>query len=277
MEPNHPLSLHAGAGGLHLSGLDPALGAAATDPPRLGARHLVAWLVLAAAYLAINRLWFTSRVPATNLDVALAVLYSLGAGAALSGLVFLMVQQHYRLAFPCHPGEYLWLALGLNVLFDWGVRTILLGPTLVDAVGPFASVPFSPQQGWLLVAVQSFLVLAFLIPALLAVLFAFFPILKAGMFLSAAGRCGARHWRIFFLVGSAVFVLYLPLFCIEPHTWLTLYQVFELGLGLALVAVLVADRKRNARYPWTHWLGVGVSLWYAAATAGTLLAGRIIL
>jgi hypothetical protein len=274
MDPNHPLALDPGTPGVHLPTAGPVAIHALADPPRLAVRHVGVWLVASAVYLAVDRLWFTSRVPATNLDLALAALYSLGAGAALSGLLYLAARQHHRLPFPSYPGEYLWVALGLNVLFDWGVHTIGMGSSPVDAIGPFASVTFSPQQGWLLAAVQSFLVVAFLIPAILAVLFAFFPILKAGMFLTAAGRCGSRHWRVFFLAGSAVFVVYLPLFCIEPRTWLSLYQVFESGLGLALVAVLWLDRRPARPYPWTHWLGVAVSLWYATVAATILLTGR---
>jgi len=275
MGPNQQPSFPSAASGFGLPGLNPAtISRLMLDAPRPGKGLAAVWLGCAAGYLALDRL-FASPPAVTAGSLALAVAYSLGAGAALTGLVLLAVRRHHGFPFPQQPGEYLWVAFGLNVVFDWGVRAILLTPSPIDAIGPFASVTFSPQPEWLLAVLQSFLVIAFLIPAVVAVLLSFFPIMKVAMFLSAATYCSGAHWRTFFVVGCAVFALYLPLFCVEPRTWLSLYQLLELALGLVLAAVLLVDWRLRRRYPSTHWLGIGVTAWYMGVAVSALWANPL--
>ncbi len=53
--------------------------------------------------------------------------------------------------------------------------------------------------------------------------------------------------------------------------WLWLIQGIYLLPRAVLVVVVIRDALQPAGYRWTHWLGAGIDLWFAASTAMWLL------
>ena len=199
------------------------------EPPRFGIIHLLVGTTCIAVHLAITRAFMGGPAQAASgYDATRWALWSIGAGAALGGLVLLVSRCNRGLRFPVHPGETLLILLGIGSVVGLGFHCYVV---LTD-------------YGMWLSTVN------FVSSAAIAVLFVL-----------AAIRTKTRRWRYFFLSVVAAFLLRFPLGCagLGPLA----YIIPRTASDLLLLIVVVSDLRQRQRYPWTHWLGAGVGLWYA--------------
>ena len=160
-------------------------------------------------------------------------------GARLAGLVLLIARRRSGLSFPRHPGEWLWVAMACSLVVgtsaDLGL--FLAGRSLRN--------PF---------------------------LHAGCDLAACAIFLVARRFAGAARWQRFFswvvIVNLAraawwpfvhatrgrFFVMFWPL-----HTAIT--TLLPIVPGVVLAAVVFRERRHGPRYPWPHWVGVGLYLY----------------
>jgi hypothetical protein len=168
----------------------------------------------------------------------------MGSGAAWAGLALWAARRRRRLPFPRHPGEYLLVVLGvteglglLNQFFMVMIITVEVDWIIQIALGIAGLGLCALVLLWPVLAVKS------------------------------------RRWRWFFVMRFALYVVEFLTPLILARTmapaslrfWLILQGVpFEVLIGVVLIAVVLKDRSGGRRYPWTHWAGVGVQLWFIA-------------
>lgn len=238
--------------------------AVAVEPqePRLSIMHLLVWTACVAVYFSFMRTVSESgRAQFFSGPGVFPVLYGLGMGTALAGLV-LLVSRRWR-GFPLakYPGEYLLLLSGVHLVFSvvMPVMEVLIIP-VVTALWPFTQ--YVSLAGYL------------------ALLLARAPIL-----LLAAIRVKARRWRVFFVI--AVIALAMQLFEFAFHLLGSLFGLrgvaylprlvgnilrhAPLVATVALMVIVLMDLYERKHYPWQHWLGVGLRFWISAFTLGSLV------
>jgi len=168
-----------------------------------------------------------------------AFLLALGMGPALGGLLICAARRPRGIPFPRHPGEYVLVVEGIFALLSLG--TGFLGPLLMGGSDQ-NDLPFFWFPLWVGLFVLCHL-------ASLVVWF-------------AAGRwIGGGPWRVFFFLCTGAQLLGCchnsPLsFVIVGHS--------DLHLLISVLPVILAVRehRRGLRYPWTHWLGLGIWFWF---------------
>jgi len=219
----------------------------APEQPRLGVMHLLIWSACVALDLGINQLFIkqVARFITTPL-LALSTLYSLASGAALGGILLLASRRLRGLAFPRHPGECVLVALG------FGAAATLI----MDIEACLQAVHITEPDP---------------VRFMMEVLISTSGIILGISYLVRVIRVEPRWWRLFFAAAGVVAAvsLFLPRTMYESRVfllWFLLPQVF-------LFAALVADWRHGRRYPWTHWLGVAVNVWYGVVTLGLVILG----
>jgi hypothetical protein len=170
---------------------------------------------------------------------AMSVLYGVGTGMALGGLLLWPARRLRGMSFPTYPGEYLLIALGLFSAFGLGVRFLSTLMRSLQDVAPGL---------WFE-----------LLPLML------FGLVGAAIWFWAGALVRIRRWRRFFFLSAAVQMLNTLLGCggIGPIAT-NLYVL----LAVVLTVIVVQDHRQGFRYPWPHWLGVGIRLWFSLTSLG---------
>lgn len=218
------------------------------EPPRMGILDLLVWTACVAVYLG---LWMTLEgstflLPEAEgrLRVAKAVLYAIGWGTALSGVVLMMARSYRGFPYPVYPGEYLLVVMGLDVAIRLTI-SILLAILLLW---------WTPGYGseYALGALQFLAAFG----------------LYAWVFVWAVTRVRMQRWRVLFLAIPASYALWLLLLYGGFGERLTATCVPRLLIATVVTAVVLMDLVDRRRYPWTHWLGVGTRLWLDGSAVG---------
>lgn len=229
------------------------------EQPRLGIIHLMVWTACTAGCLSIYRVLHLLVFPdkAGELDLSETsqmVSSGIGIGAAWGGLL-LFVRRRYRgLPFPVHPGEILLIAIGIHALLSLAWGAIMF--SISHAMGwDTASLPWS---FWILWTCGNNTI--------------------AGLvFLVAALKNKNARWRPFFFSCVALYAVSF----FEPWMlwWVShgflVFRCLYFVPGLFLLWIVIKDLYRTERYPWTHWLGVGVSFLGDAVQLVRLLAAIV--
>jgi hypothetical protein len=162
-------------------------------------------------------------------------------GPALGGLLIWGARLRRAILFPRHPGEYLLVVEGMIALLS--LETGFLAPLLIEVLDQYDEPPI------VFVSFLGVLLVSFHLAGVLVWYFAgrwigtgawgMFFFLCAGAQLLGSCNCGALS---FLVVGHC-----------------------ELDLLISPIPVVLAvkEHRRGLRYPWTHWLGVGIWLWFA--------------
>lgn len=234
-------------------------GASPAEPeeaPRLSIAHLLGLTFCVALVFAVAR-WcdwdLAAMVGAGSADtggIALlgrwvaVLLSSVGMATALASLGLLVARRSRGLAFPTHPGEYLWVLVGVPLAIALG--TAALGSEMASALG--------------------------------------IHLLAAGGILAlkvwACLQMQRRHWRAYLGVWIGCQILTQTLGWLLLMLWPgQLTMTFAIGtavvnqlVALGLIWPLLVDRRAGIRRPWSHW--VGVLLWLLSAAMG--LVGMVV-
>lgn len=218
------------------------------QPPRLGIIHLLGWTLCVAAYLGFLRLFVIATWGSPEEAVLIWWGYTgLGGGTALGGLVLFVVWRCRGVQFPTRPGEYLLVTVGLHLVALWTFEWIHV------LAGPYASSLGQSMAGmsdpWWHVRILG-------------------PSAVVGLaYLWAAWQVKTPRWRILFLMmlaGEVLLFLGLDYFGLVRNA-------LHFVSGAILVVIALWDHFQGKRYPWTHWLGIAVGLWYAALWVGWYL------
>jgi len=227
------------------------------EEPRLGIMHLLVWTACVAVYFSFLRtLSQVEGAPTLSFlttDV-LSVPLGLGMGTALAGLVLLVSRRLRGFPLARHPGEYMLLLFGVSSVSSAATYTIVAH--------------FQPGR----LGGTSWTQYVFIATAL-GVL-----VINGLILLVALVRVKILRWRIFFAVVmmTAVLQRILPVVVsmagfFGTRLLVTVLQLVPLITVLALIVVVVMDLHQRKRYPWQHWLGVGLQFWFGAFNVGWLV------
>jgi hypothetical protein len=209
---------------------------------RLSVLHLLVGTTCIALYLAISRHIRIEAQSAADPSTAIWVLWSIGTGAALSGLILLVSRRWQEERFPVHPGEALLVVMSVDAWIDLSVHSLMALYLLVT-------------QSSLNAAVQLWYAAPFYLQT----------IVMAVLYFVTARRLESPRWRSVFWFSGTAYLLY-PFCCNQ-----TIPMAISLTSNLILIFVVVSDHQEGARYPWTHWLGVGLKLWFTPLIAAWLV------
>ena len=212
---------------------------------RLRIVHLLVWTGCVAALLGLDRLVPDILVsPAPIGWEATRMLRATALGTGFAGLVLALVRWSRRVGYPVHPGEWLWLALGIAAaawvigqvpfvakhprMDDLELRSLFVSAVLAAAVGAFGFGVSEPRWRW-----------CFFLHALMV----------------QFGCCaGLLIW-----LGN----LNLPLQTGGP-----------VPAAVLLLVVVLMDASQRRAYPWSHWVGVVTYFLGFAATIVPRIGAR---
>ncbi len=209
--------------------------------PRLGILHLIGATTCVAIHLGLTR---TAELLVAHLATgekspvfqASGLMHSIGCGLAMGGLLLWLARRLRAAPFPRHPGEYLLLVQGIMAVLGLGVHfSFSLIELLSEGDGLYAF--------WG------------------GIFFAYY-LTGAMIYLMAARRVGVRRWRRFFFLCAGTGVLAGLLACIVWYRFGAAHQALYVLVSVVLVVIVIRDHREGFRYPWTHWLGVGVRMWF---------------
>ena len=209
-----------------------------SEQPRLGIIHLIVGITCVAVYLGLMRTPLSLSGPTfdreeTGVFFKGMLLFScLGAGIAMGGPCLLLARVVRGVPFPIHPGDYLLVLWGVNSIFSLGASFVLVSEY---------------RMWWMFIG----------------------PLRMVGavICLWAANLVETGRWRAFFFLMAGVQVIGCLLCCLGP-----IVNVQDVLFSVVLAVIVVRDHWQGLRYPWTHWLGVGLQIWFALATLGWLAA-----
>ena len=212
---------------------------AADQSDRLGIAHLFLLITCTAVYLGLVQFYCAADASALAAVhwwpyAAHMIAASMAEGAALGALVLFLTRQRSNRVFPCHPGEFLVVAAGVGAAARGAAILIV---TLCEEP-PHRLLPGSFSQTlWSVGLMLSTLI--YLLPAL---------------------HAAQRGWRVFFCCAIGIRIIFL---IVPRMTWLVAQAQFVscVAVALALLVAVILDLVRRRRYPWTHWLGIGLWFW----------------
>jgi len=201
-------------------------------------------LLVGTACVAIYSGWVRAMRAATGEETSAGVdgiwaLYNVGAGSAVGGLLLWAVRRSRGMRFPRHPGEYLLIVLGISAVLSLGMHVLI---TVANSPSFPGHVPIYPL--WQLMQFP-------------------FYMISALVRLLAAKSVGAPRWRRFFLLGAGIQVLGLFLTCAGGFGLFAGDHALYVLIGAVLAVVVIRDHVQGLRYSWTHWLGVGLQVWFS--------------
>lgn len=227
----------------------PAESAPADETPRLGILHLMVLTACVALYSGtVQGLQRAFRSEVTRIsEGAIVTVHVLAAGAALAGLVLFAARRRRGMPFPIHPGEFLIVLLGMNAV------ALLLGSIVVVWYSQVASFGANNDGRWVYRTMN----------------IAIF-VINVAWWIWAFIRLKAPRWRLFLLWIPVCQVLAVPLLFISVQRMgvgasMLLHSAGPVLISVALGIVVLWDHLKGLRYPWTHWFGVAVWFWHAAA------------
>ena len=206
------------------------------NSPRLGIIHFLGWTAcIAVAAAAHSSLMLMVHDPQAGsaVSVVLQGMEVVGNGTALGALVIWLRRRYRGLPFPMFPGEYLWLACGIERLL-W-----LITMGVCVAIG-------SVGAG----------VVAF-------IAFRMMDLAVAIVFLIAAVKVRVKRWRVLLLVIAARPLLIPLAGLLFPFSWFVYFPPWFIEAPV-LAIVVARDLFQRQRYPWSHWAGVAVRSWLIA-------------
>ena len=209
--------------------------------PRLGIVHLLVGTACVAIYLGLEQTARGLPVDVVNLSErtivleAFRLLYALGAGIALGGLLLWVARRLRGMPFPRHPGDYMLVVEGILCLLFLGLG--LLWP-LLNVMSEHGLI----YPWW------SGIVFLYVINAL--------------VWFAAARWIGIRAWRRFFFLCAGARLLACCLDCGGLFRFAAGHPALYVLICAVLVVIVVREHRRGLRYPWTHWLGVGIRIWF---------------
>lgn len=216
-----------------------------SQPPRLGILHLLVGTTCVAVYLAAGRTF--AQIDPTGSESRLPVFEGLGSisgGIGLAGLILWIARRLRGFRFPVYPGEVLLVALGIVNAGILAVRTIqYVASLLSEASG----------ESWMLTSNLPFLA----VYAVVALVF-----LVCGVIVKPL------PWRIYFLAEALATGSWL---LVVPMGWFSLAtcsRILGMAADVVLLGIFLGNLRFARRYPWTHWLGVGLGLWNACIGLG---------
>ncbi len=219
------------------------------EPPRLGILHLMVLTACVALWMGILRaLALTTEGDVLTLGsdpywATAGSLYGIGGGAALAGLILFFARRLRGFRFPVHPGEYLLLISAVSATLQFGIITMLVMTSFLD--------DSSELPNWF-------------VPILMLVAFA----VNAVVFLWALVRVKIRRWRIYLLSIPVCHVagyglMWMWFSIARPGPMADVIQnLAPLAAGVVLLIVVMQDHFEGKRYPWSHWMGVALRLWF---------------
>jgi hypothetical protein len=216
------------------------------EPPRLGISHLLVWTTCVAFYLGIMRSFWLLSPEQLETPIFFRIidgLYGMGSGTALVGLVLFAARRYRRIRFPVYPGEVLLVALGASTVLGL-MKTMLIWFAL-------------PESD--LLSLQ-WLRLIDLVSGLG----------NALIYFIAAVRVKVTRWRTY--LATVVVVSALHGCALFRLPWAIIPYIVTSPLpSLVLAVVVLMDVIQRKKYPWTHWVGVGIAVWLAILNVGMLL------
>jgi hypothetical protein len=214
--------------------------------PRLGILHLLGATTCVAVYFGLARTAqlitaeLADRPDGNVVFEASSVWYGLGSGIALSGLLLWVARWRRAVPFPRHPGEYMLIVQAIICVLVLGLHFLSGYLRLLSEQETSAfSVYFWQDKIW---------VALYLVHALL--------------WMVADIRIGIRRWQTFFFLCAGVHVLSGFLNCAGMDRFVAAHYLLYVLLSIVLVVIVVRDHRQGMRYPWSHWLGVGIRFWF---------------
>jgi hypothetical protein len=213
---------------------------------------LLGWTACVAAYLGARRAWLPAIGPDASIgQTVLLALKGIGAGTGLAGLALLVARRVRRMPFPQHPGEVLLVVLGLGALLSSMATALWHAGMIWRWLVPSTPSLLTP----LLFRMRSILPLAVESLALLVGAFWVRP-LRWKAFFAVAAAAGA-------IASAAVVGTTFQAIPLGRYVYLWWFrESIVLFANALLVMVILRDRRGGWRYPWTHWLGVSLYLWF---------------
>lgn len=218
------------------------------EPPRLGILHLMVLTACVAAWMGAMRSLVLAAEGGTLLDsdpflATAGTLYGIGGGAALAGLILLVARRLRRIRFPVHPGEYLLTYCAVGAVLQAAVYPIYLAMAHLD-FSSGSTMPF-----FVILPLATFVInVAFFIWALIGV--------------------KRRRWRVFLLSIPVCHVVGYGLMGVTASLagpgaiFYVVQNVAPLVASVVLAVVVIQDRLEGRRYPWSHWMGIALRLWF---------------
>ncbi len=220
------------------------------DPGRLGILHLILGTACAAVYLSAllaARQAAFGTTPVSMIETAapvlftsLTVVYGLGWGLAFGSLSLWAARRSRGRPFPRHPGEYLFVVLGIFSL-------LTLGMNFLFAVMPAEKFGIA-WWNWSMVV---------------------FHLIGCVVWIRAALLIEASLWRWFFLLHAAMHIaaLLMPMMGYGDSRYYAMHGV----MAVVLVGIVAKEYLQGVRYPWEHWLGVTLRLHLSLVSLGWFL------
>jgi hypothetical protein len=217
------------------------------EAPRLGIVHLLAATACVAFYLGLMQsaerltqmLAEFRRYPSDDsllgrISQASTLFYGLGAGIALGGLPLWVARRVRGMRFPRHPGEYILVVVGIAGLLNLGEQFVFVFVSSLLFGGGL-------NYSW-------FVGIIFVLSLAVALLW-----------FVAARRVAIRAWRRYFYLCAGATLLADFASC---GSFRSGRYVVAMLTDAILVWMVVREHRRGLRYPWSHWVGVGVKLWF---------------
>jgi hypothetical protein len=220
--------------------------------PRLGILHLLGATTCVAIYLGLAQ---TAQLITADLAEgadrslifeASSVLHGLGSGIALAGLLLWFARRRRGIPFPRHPGEYMLVVQAMICLLGLGFQFLVAYLRVLSEEETSAL----PMYFWL----DKIWVVLSLVHALL--------------WMVADLRIRIRRWQRFFFLCAGAHVLGGFLHCAGVNEFIAAHYLLYVLVTIVLVVIVVRDHRQGMRYPWSHWLGVGLRFWFALLSLG---------
>jgi hypothetical protein len=214
--------------------------------PRLGIIHLLAATTCVAVYFGLFQ---TAQLITADLadqsdtrlvSEASSVLYGLGSGLALSGLLLWLARRWRGVPFPRHPGEYMLVVQAVACFVNLGVHFLLAH---LWALSEQETSTFYFYPWWRVIRLVQCLT-------------------YAALWMVADLRVGHRRWQTFFFLCAASQLLLGLLALGEIERFGAVFRVPYMLLTIVLVVIVVRDHRQGLRFPWSHWLSVGIRFWF---------------
>lgn len=222
---------------------------------RLGIVHLMVFIGCVAVCLGADEIVVSAiRSGEVPIGYAAFLLYSvLGWGASLAGFLLWVARRVRGWPFPVYPGEYLLAVQGIAAV-TWLIQSFR---GVARDYSWTASTTLSPV---------SLLAIAILAVALVRIRSVGWRL----CFATAIVMCLKPVW--YYSWGwLAMMLAQLPLEGSLP--WI--FLVADSLTVFVLASVSWTEYRQGRRYPWTHWLGVGLVFWFSVPHAVSL-ASRFI-
>lgn len=207
------------------------------------------WTTCVALYFGITRAFTRTSNAGEPPPIGMLLHWSgwgIGAGTGLGGLWLCLARRCRGVRFPVHPGEYLWIAIGIRVAIGLAIQATWYLAVSAD--------PSRARPSLVASLALQFVAVVFVCLVLLV----------------AVRRIKIRRWRTFLLVliVAQVLAFFWMAAARQFGGFLSALNLIPCGV---LVVVVLMDIRQRRRYPWPHWVGVGLDLWLYVVCTGWLI------